>query len=141
MLHARPLHRLFRARDGAALVEFALALPLLLTLMMGMLCYGQYIWIAHGAQQIANDAARAAMGGLTPAERETIARAVLSRTLPALPEIKPDRASLRIEERDGYLITHVLVDARDVTLMHTSFVPVPDPVIVRAAMVRLGGTE
>ena len=40
-------YRLARDARGAALIEFALLLPALLSLVMGVLCYGQYIWLAH----------------------------------------------------------------------------------------------
>ena len=129
--------RLLRHRTGAALVEFALALPLLLSLLMGMLCYAQYIWIAHAAQQIANDAARAAVAGLDQAEREAIAKNVLARMLPAMPEIRKDRAAITVEDRQGYLVTRVSVDARGTTLLYNGFVPMPNPLIYRWAVVRL----
>src|SRR3546814_1310506 len=51
----------------------ALVLPLLVTLLLGLVCYGQYFLIAHSVQQIANDAARATIGGLTSDERSRLA--------------------------------------------------------------------
>ena len=38
---------------GAAIVEMALVLPLLLALLMGVLVYGQYFMLAHSVQQAA----------------------------------------------------------------------------------------
>src|SRR3546814_9897733 len=46
---------------------------LLVTLLLGLVCYGQYFLIAHSVQQIANDAARATIGGLTSDERSRLA--------------------------------------------------------------------
>ena len=54
---------LARGERGAAIVEMALVLPLLLALLMGILVYGQYFMLAHNVQQAANDGARAAMRG------------------------------------------------------------------------------
>ncbi|OWQ95781.1 hypothetical protein CDQ92_13470 [Sphingopyxis bauzanensis] len=57
---------LAREERGAAIVEMALALalPLLLALLMGMLVYGQYFMLAHGVQQAANDARQALLTAL-----------------------------------------------------------------------------
>src|SRR3546814_1825318 len=64
-----PKQTLKTDRRGAVIVEMALVLPLLVTLLLGLVCYGQYFLIAHSVQQIANDAARATIGGLTSDER------------------------------------------------------------------------
>src|SRR3546814_16160648 len=45
---------------------------LLVTLLLGLVCYGQYFLIAHSVQQIANDSARATIGGLTSDERNRL---------------------------------------------------------------------
>src|SRR3546814_9175157 len=66
-----PKQTLKTDRRGAVIVEMALVLPLLVTLLLGLVCYGQYFLIAHSVQQIANDAARATIGGLTRSEEHT----------------------------------------------------------------------
>lgn len=43
---------------GAAAVEFALLLPLLLLLVFGIIQYGLYFWAMQGGSDIARDAAR-----------------------------------------------------------------------------------
>src|SRR3546814_13515496 len=63
-----PKQTLKTDRRGAVIVEMALVLPLLVTLLLGLVCYGQYFLIAHRVQPIANDAARATLGGLTSDE-------------------------------------------------------------------------
>ena len=55
---------LAREERGAAIVEMALVLPLLLALLMGMLVYGQYFMLAHSVQQAANDARQALLTAL-----------------------------------------------------------------------------
>lgn len=66
-------HRLSCAR-GVAMVEFALVAPLMLLILFGIIAYGGYFWRAHALQQLANDAARGAIAGLTPTERASLAR-------------------------------------------------------------------
>lgn len=54
-----------RARDerGAAAVEFALVVPILLLLVFGMVQYGLYSWSAQGGASAAREAARRAAVG------------------------------------------------------------------------------
>lgn len=47
-----------RREEGTALVEFALVLPLLLLLLMGIIYYGRYISYANDENQLASSAAR-----------------------------------------------------------------------------------
>ncbi|HEY0888936.1 MAG TPA: TadE family protein [Nocardioides sp.] len=48
---------------GAAAVEFALVMPILLMLVFAILQYGLYFWAAQGGSDIARDAARRAAVG------------------------------------------------------------------------------
>lgn len=61
------LHPCFRARrrhqSGAAAVEFALVLPLLLIIVFGSIQYGFYFWSMQGGSAAARDAARRASVG------------------------------------------------------------------------------
>ena len=52
---------LTRGERGAAIVEMALVLPLLLALLIGILVYGQYFMLAHNVQQAARMADYAAV--------------------------------------------------------------------------------
>ena len=60
--HARKLRRRTTARArgerGAAAVEFALVVPILLILVFGIIQYGVYFWSSQGASDIARSAAR-----------------------------------------------------------------------------------
>lgn len=133
-----PLFRRFAdCRRGAVLVEFALALPLLLMLLMGVFSFGQYIWVAHTAQQVANDAARGALAGTTGDERLTIARGALTQGLAAMPQVDPRTASIALDTHDGYLVARVQVDVRGALAPLAGFVPLPEPVLERSATVRL----
>ncbi|WP_417254816.1 MULTISPECIES: TadE/TadG family type IV pilus assembly protein [Celeribacter] len=48
----------WRDEDGATAVEFALVLPLLLSMLFGIVAFGQYFAISNSLQQIAAEAAR-----------------------------------------------------------------------------------
>lgn len=64
-----------RGERGAAAVEFALLLPLLLLLVFGIVQYGLYFWAVQGGSDIARSAARRAAVG-DPATCATFQTAV-----------------------------------------------------------------
>lgn len=129
------------ARDsrGAAIVEFALLAPVLITLLLGILGYGQYFLLAHSAQQLANDSARATIAGMSAAERVTLANAAMVRDLARLPEIRPGTAALSVEEVPPMVTVRVRVDASGIGLFGVKLLPMPDPLIERSAVIQQGG--
>lgn len=126
-------------RRGATIVEFALVLPLLAMLLLGILAYEQYFLLAHSAQQLANDAARATVAGLTATERTTIANASIARSLSTLPELKAQTVSLAVSEASELVTVRVRIDASANPMFRIGLVPMPDPLIERRAVVRQGG--
>jgi Flp pilus assembly protein TadG len=66
-----------RGEEGVAAVEFALIAPLFLMLVFGIMIYGIYytVWIA--VTEAATEGARASVAGLTTAERESLATAMV----------------------------------------------------------------
>jgi Flp pilus assembly protein TadG len=132
-----PLRRLQRDRRAAALIEFALLLPMLLSLVMGVICYGQYIWLAHSVQTAANDAARAIVAGMTASERLTLARAAIATDMASVPELRANQIALAVEEGGARATVKLRVDARALTLLSTGMVPLPEPIIERRAVVAL----
>lgn len=67
------LQRMRSDEGGAVAVEFALIAPLLFALMFGTICFGYFFLLAHSVQQLAAEAARASVYGITDAERQTLA--------------------------------------------------------------------
>ena len=133
------IRRLTRDTRAAALVEFALLLPMLATLLWGVMAYGQYLMLAHNVQQVANDAARATIAGLTAAERRALAQATVAAELARLPALEPARA-VTVEGESGQIVTvTVRYDAGNSALFRVPLVPLPSAVIERRAVVRTGG--
>lgn len=126
-------------RRGAAIVEFAILLPVLILIMLGMLSYGQYFLLAHSIQQLANDAARATVAGMTPAERLTIAGATVTREKASLPEAASANITTAVDEATERVTVRVRLDATNTPLFRNTIVPLPDAVIERRAVVRPGG--
>jgi Flp pilus assembly protein TadG len=136
------MHRTISAlpadRRGAVLVEMALVLPLLASLLLGIVCYGRYFLVAHSVQQIANDAARVTVAGLTPAERDRLATQTAAAAAAANPEIDPADMTVAVREHGQTLSVRITFDARG-EFMRFPLVPMPSSRIERSAVVLVGG--
>ncbi len=131
--------RLLIDRRGTALIEFALLAPILIALLIGMAAYGHYFLIAHSAQQLANDAARASIAGLSAEEREDIARLSVQRGAGTVAGIDPAHILASVEEDGGAITVEVSVDARTAPLMNIPLVPMPSPMIRKRGIAHPGG--
>ncbi|WP_414902614.1 TadE/TadG family type IV pilus assembly protein [Sphingomonas flavalba] len=132
----RPPHR---AIAGTALIEFALLLPILSTLLFGILACGNYFYLAHSMQQLANDAARATIAGLTAAERTTLATGAAQAEARDGLAVDLTRMQVGISDRGDYISVRIAYDASDQMLFRLGFAQIVDPVIRRTAVVRKGG--
>ncbi|WP_297799236.1 TadE/TadG family type IV pilus assembly protein [uncultured Brevundimonas sp.] len=128
-----------RSRDGSIAVEFALVFPILLFMLIGMIVYGGWFWLAHSVQSLAYESARASLGGLDATERRQLALDfVASRGQqmgvpvdPAAVQVTSDNQTVAV--RIGYNVSnHPIMTLRNLT------VP-PPQTIEREAVVRLGG--
>jgi Flp pilus assembly protein TadG len=128
-----------RDRRGSSIVEFAMVLPVLVMLLFGLLAYGQYFLLAHSTQQLANDAARATIAGMSTAERLTLAQASVNREKAALPEAARATITTAVDEAVDTVTVRVRMDASNVTLFRSQIIPMLDPVIERRAVIRPGG--
>lgn len=135
----RPIGWLADDRRGAALIEMALVLPVLLMLLLGILSYGSWLTDAHALQQSANEAARAALAGLTPDERATMARSTAMDTVSQYSDIDAAKAIVAVQDDGTTLTVTVAYDVSRQPLMRMSIIPLPDKTIVRTASVRLNG--
>lgn len=113
--------------------------PLLILMMLGMVVYGGWFWMAHSVQSLASEGARAAIAGLDPVEREALARSFVNTQVGDL-GLQSDRASVEVESTTGVIRVNVAYDISDHPLMAlAAIVPSPPRIIHRTAVVRLGG--
>lgn len=140
-MKSRRVRRAFlRDRGGASALEFAIVGPMFLMILIGILCYGGYFWMAHAVQQVANDAARVAVGGLNTAERETLAKGVVSGEIGDYALLSQDKATVTVGDNDPTIKITVSYDASQTPFFALwPLVPMPSPSISRSATVRLGG--
>ena len=121
------------------MLEMALVAPLLMALLTAITAYGGYFWMAHSLQQAANDGARAAIAGLTQSERQSIATAAAIDEVGRANGLDPALLAASVSDDGITLVLTLRYDASDSPLLRLSLVPLPDPVIRRIAVVRLGG--
>ena len=122
---------------GTAMIETALLLPLFLTLLLGILIYGQYFLLAHSVQQAANDGARAAIAGLDAADRRTIAVRAVDRSMAGVGDYGADRRDILVSETADSVTVALAFHVPEGSILRSSFVPAPGPVIRAAATFEL----
>ena len=128
---------------GSAAVEFALLAPLYIFLLMGMAAYGIYFGASHSVQQLAADAARASVAGVSQSEREALAGGFVDRNAAGYPFIDPERLAVRVSESatdSNQFDVVVSFDASRLPIWGLfERLPMPDQTIKRRSTIRIGG--
>ena len=122
---------------GTAAIEMAFIMPLLLALILGIISYGTWFLTAHNVQQAANDAARAAIGGLTSTERLKLAVTSAQTNMSRSGALESGKATFTVDDDGTSLSVRIRYDASSDPLLHLGFVTTPSSVIERTAAVRL----
>ena len=137
MLRIVPGNR--RSRRGSVAVEFALVSPILLFMLVGMIVYGGWFWLAHSVQSLAYESARASLGGLDSAERRQLALDFIAARGPQIGV--PVAASNVVINSDNQVVAvQINYDVSHHPIMALRSLTVPPPqTINREAVVRLGG--
>jgi Flp pilus assembly protein TadG len=129
--------------EGSSAVEFALIAPVFLLIVFGAIGYGIYFGAAHSVQQLAADAARSAVAGLSGAERTALAQAFLANNGGAYVLIDPARLIIEAapspSDPDQFLV-RVSYDASALPIwnLHPPL-PLPDKTISFSSTIRNGG--
>ena len=129
-----------RRRQGSAAVEFALVGPLMIMMLVGMVVYGGWMWLAQSVQTLATESARAAVGGLDAAERISIARAFVAAEAEDGAGLALDHLVVNVESDTQAIRVRIAFDASDhPVMMMSGLLPAPPSIIQRTAIVRIGG--
>jgi Flp pilus assembly protein TadG len=146
---ARERHRasaaaaMVRDRRGASAIEFAIVLPVFLLIVLGILTYGIYLGSVHSVEQLAADAARASVAGLSDGERVQIAKQHVTTNADGYPLLNASK--IAVEAGPSPLDSsqfRVLVrfDASDLPIwVMSGIVPMPDRIIERTSVIKRGG--
>ena len=133
----RYVRKLLRDSDGAALVEFALALPILVLMLSGVLTYSLWFLAANSLQQVANDASRSVLGTLNSAERQARVDASVANSLVDSGVVQKKLVKVS-SDLDGRFYTVTLsYDISKNPVFERSLVPLPGTTISRSATVEL----
>ncbi|MDP1908089.1 MAG: TadE/TadG family type IV pilus assembly protein, partial [Hyphomicrobium sp.] len=117
--------------------------PLFLIIVLGILVYAIYFGVVHSVQQLAAEAARASVAGISPAERTTLAQNHVQRAVSSYPLI--DGSFLKVgaaaSASDANLFeVDLTYDASKLTIfVLDGLLPLPPKQIRRQAVVRRGG--
>lgn len=132
-----------RDNNGATAVEFALLAPVLVMVLVGILAYGLYFGAANSVQQLAADAARASIAGLSDSERASIARAHVAKEASTYVLIDPARATVAaaVSSADPNLFqVAVSYDASRMAIWSfAKLIPLPSKTITRTSVIQRGG--
>ncbi|MFN0263125.1 TadE/TadG family type IV pilus assembly protein [Tepidamorphus sp. 3E244] len=139
----RSLRQLYSSEKGTAAVEFAIVSPVFILIMVGMLAYGIYFGAVHSVQQLAADAARASIAGISNDERRQLAEAFVSRNVSKYILLRPELVGLSVApsiEDNSQFDVSVSYSAKDLPIWDL-YVPLPTPekTITRTSTIRLGG--
>lgn len=130
-------------QSGSNAVEFALVAPVLMLLLFGILAFGYIFGIYHGVQQIASEAARASVSGITDSERTTIARDFVAANVSSYPLLDPARLQITTAQsgppRQTFEVA-ILYDMSDTVFANlASLIALPPPLVERRAVIQRGG--
>jgi hypothetical protein len=124
--------------EGTAAIEMALVAPVFLLIIFGMIVYGSWFSLAQSVQSLATESARASIGGLDPAERQSLALAYIdAQTSPS----GLDRNDIDPVIDVSASVTRVSIRL-DITghpvMALCQFIPSPPRVIERSAVIMSG---
>ena len=112
----------------------------MILMLVGMLVYGGWMWLAQSVQSLASESARAAIGGLDTAERTRLAQAFVAAEAEGVVGLSRDRLVVSVESDERAIRVQIAFDASDhPVMMMSKLLPAPPSVIRRTAVVRTGG--
>lgn len=132
-----------RDRRGASAIEFAIVLPVFLLIVLGILTYGIYLGSAHSVEQLAADAARASVAGLSDSERVQIATQHVTANADGYPLLNASKIAVEAGASpldSSQFRVLVRFDASDLPIwIMSGIVPMPDRIIERTSVIKRGG--
>lgn len=143
ILHAKRVHRSLRDESGVAAIEFAIIAPVFFLMVFGILAYAVYFGIVHSVQQLAADAARASVAGITASERAALVESNIQTSLLNYPlldshKLTVDAAPSSSDPNLFSVDLHYDASSNTIFLLE-GLVPMPPKVIERQAIIRRGG--
>lgn len=131
-----------RCQGGLAALEFALIAPALLMLVLAIILYSFWFSALLGVRQAASEGARAAMAGLSTAERVSLAQSRAQAVIDGYGRLLSSGGTARIEaspDGTGMFRVEVRYDLSGSPLMrYAGFIPMPSPTLAATVIVTNG---
>ncbi|MGO4436123.1 TadE/TadG family type IV pilus assembly protein [Rhizobium sp. RAF56] len=138
----RKARELASARDGSSAVEFAIIAPIFILTLMTLIAYGIYLAAAHSIQQLAADAARTAVAGVSNAEREKFVKTYIDRSTIGDGFVNRKNLVVAVTQdpaNSNQFTVSLAYDASNLPIWNLFSYALPDEVIRRFATIRMGG--
>jgi Flp pilus assembly protein TadG len=137
------IRRFGASRNGANAVEFALVAPVVILLLFAIIAFGYLFGVYHSVQQIAAEAARASVAGISDPERDMLARDFVAASLGSYLLLDPGKLRVTTAQSGPPHQTFevaIRYDMSDTLLASLrGLVALPAPLVERRAVVQRGG--
>lgn len=135
----RPLS-IIKDQRAISAVEFALIAPVLILLVFGIVSFGTILATYNGVQQLAAEAARSSIAGLSNAERAQLAQAYVTQNVKAYPFIDPNKVQVTTSSQSMTFQVTVAYDmSGSYVFTFGKLIPLVTPVVQRSAAIQFGG--
>jgi Flp pilus assembly protein TadG len=136
----RILQEIYQDKQGVAAVEFAIIAPLFFLMLFGIICFSILLGTENAVEQISADAARAALGGLSPTEQVSIAQNYVSSIVGSYGIIDPTKVVVTTISNASTLSVTVTYDMSNAYIFTLgSILNSASPIISRTAAIQIGG--
>ncbi len=132
-----------RSVRGASAIEFALVFPMFVLLIFGLICYATVENTYIGTQELAAEAARASVAGMSDTERSSIVTTFISSNIGSYTFLDPKKISVTSATVSTSPSTYQVNITYDMSgsfvYQFSNLLPLPSPTIHRTAVVLNGG--
>lgn len=136
------LKRMRSCDRGTAALEFAIISPIFILVLMTLIAYGIYLSAAHSIQQIAANAARTAVAGVTETEREQLVNTYITTSTLNDAILNRSKFTVNVAPDPGnanQFTVSLVYDAQDLPIWNLYSFAMPSKTITRTATIRMGG--
>lgn len=138
MIHT--LKCLLLDRRGTSGVEFAIVAPVFTLFVLGIICFGVLFGTYNGVQQLAAEAARASVAGLSVSERDQLARNYVTSNVTAYGFLNPVNVAVATSSQSTSFQVTVTYDmSGSIIFKLGNILSVVSPKITRSAAIQNGG--
>lgn len=132
--------RLSRDRRATSSVEFALVAPVFILFVLGIICLGILFGTYNGVQQLAAEAARAAVPGMSATERDQLAKTYVNNNVGTYGFLNPAKVSVATASQSTSFQVTVTYDMTDsIVFKLGNVLSAASPQIIRSAAIQNGG--